>query len=194
MKKSGLWFCRRIPWIFLVGLALLYVFSAHFAINFSRLLGMLVYGDAKGVEMYYYLAGQWGAAPLAFGIGMLQALFPLISKAVVVGANSGYFGSAAGFFLSAGGFVVGAAVAFSFGRTFNGLGAKIIGRSLSLAPEGFPAQALMAAIISAACLLPASWLQLIFYLAGLAGIPWRIYLPAAEVSGSLAYLLLIMRI
>jgi len=184
MRKKYCWKIGVVlPGLILAGLALFYLCWADFAINFNRLLGMLVYGDAKGLSMYFKQAGQWGAVPLAFGVGMLQGLVPPVPPEVVARANSSFFGPLPGFLLSAAGYFSGAAAAVAIGRLVNRLISRLVARrsqgDLKFAPSGLTVRIILAVVIAGSCVLPIGWLRLAFYLAGLAGITWSVYLPAA---------------
>ena len=179
---GALWLCISF---FTAG----YIFSADFVINFNRLLSMLVYGDAKGVVMFYYGAGYWGSLLLAVAAGALQAILPLVSKTVIVEANVGYFGAGTGWLVATTGFVIGTVFAYGVGRTLNSIVFRILKPESAQSVSGIAGTPVMTAVVFTACLLPVWQMQTVVYLAGLVKMKGRYFIAASTLGGSLAYLL-----
>jgi uncharacterized membrane protein YdjX (TVP38/TMEM64 family) len=163
---------------------LAYLMFPQFQADVNRTIGKLNMDDSKGILMFLHghrdNSAAWAALIMAE-----QTLAPLLSKSAITSAAFKFFGMPQGVLICAAGIAVGLSITFSISRAVNAL----IKKRAKLDSIENLADRFGTAAVFAISLIPFWPSALSGYVAGLAGMKMKKYLPAAVLGQAICLIL-----
>jgi uncharacterized membrane protein YdjX (TVP38/TMEM64 family) len=156
----------------------------QFQADVNRTIGKLNMDDSKGIMMFLHGHKETSAAWVAL-IMAEQVLAPLLSKSAITSAAFKFFGMPLGVLICAAGIAAGLCITFSISRAVNAL----IKKRAKLDSIENLADRFGTAAVFAISLIPFWPSALSGYVAGLAGMKMKKYLPAAVLGQAICLIL-----
>ncbi|HSN59148.1 MAG TPA: VTT domain-containing protein [Clostridiaceae bacterium] len=163
---------------------LAYLMFPQFQADLNRTIGKLNMDDSKGILMFLHGHRETSAAWAAM-IMAEQTLAPLLSKSAITSAAFKFFGMPLGVLICAAGIAAGLSITFSISRAVNAL----IKKRVKLDSIENLADRFGSAAVFAISLIPFWPSALSGYVAGLAGMKMKKYLPAAVLGQAICLIL-----
>ena len=163
---------------------LAYLMFPQFQADLNRTIGKLNMDDSKGILMFLHGHRETSAAWAAM-IMAEQTLAPLLSKSAITSAAFKFFGMPLGVLICAAGIAAGLSITFSISRAVNAL----IKKRVKLDSIENLADRFGSAAVFAISLIPFWPTALSGYVAGLAGMKMKKYLPAAVLGQAICLIL-----
>lgn len=163
---------------------LAYLMFPQFQADLNRTIGKLNMDDSKGILMFLHGHRENSAAWAAL-IMAEQTLAPFLSKSAITSAAFKFFGMPVGVLICAAGIAAGLSITFSISRAVNAL----IKKRAKLDSIENLADRFGTAAVFAISLIPFWPSALSGYVAGLAGMKMKKYLPAAVLGQAICLIL-----